>query len=72
MQKKARIFRDVHQSGHGSREDHREMIKMLKPKKIIPGHVPPDMTEPMVNLCTQLGYSKKDVMVMEDGQTKEV
>jgi ribonuclease J len=33
-----RIFKDVHVSGHGSREDIRDMIDMVKPEVIIPGH----------------------------------
>ncbi len=34
----ARIFRDVHVSGHSAREDHREFLHMVKPEHIIPCH----------------------------------
>jgi mRNA degradation ribonuclease J1/J2 len=31
--RKARIFRDVHVSGHGGREDLRELVKLLRQLK---------------------------------------
>lgn len=34
----AEIFEDVHSHGHGQREDHRQMIKFLKPENVIPAH----------------------------------
>jgi len=33
-----RIYRDLHASGHAYKEEHREIIRMLKPKTIIPCH----------------------------------
>ena len=36
-----RIFRDVHVSGHGAREDHRELLEMLRLEHIIPIHAEP-------------------------------
>lgn len=33
-----RVFKDVHVSGHAGREDHRDLIKLLKPEAIIPCH----------------------------------
>jgi len=38
-----RIFKDVHVSGHAAREDHRDLINMVKPKHIIPAHGEPEM-----------------------------
>lgn len=69
IEKRARIFRDIHQSGHASREDQRDMIKMLRPKNIIPGHVPPAAAEFMVELSEEMGYKLgKNLFVMEDGK----
>ena len=34
----ARVFRDVHVSGHAGKEDHRDLITMLRPEHIIPCH----------------------------------
>jgi ribonuclease J len=38
ISKGARLFKDIHVSGHGAREDHREIIEMTRPMHIIPTH----------------------------------
>lgn len=53
---KPRIFRDAHVSGHGGREDLREIMQTLRPKHIIPSHGGLDKTEPMAELVKELGY----------------
>ena len=64
-----RIFKDIHVSGHASREDHRDLINMLKPKHIIPAHVEHDRAESMAELCEQIGYKTKEtVHIMKNGQ----
>ncbi|HDP74072.1 MAG TPA: MBL fold metallo-hydrolase [Candidatus Woesearchaeota archaeon] len=35
---RARVFRDIHVSGHASREDHRELLDTLLPEKVFPAH----------------------------------
>jgi ribonuclease J len=70
---KARIFRDVHVSGHAGREDLRDMISILQPKHIIPAHGGPDKTESMVELASEMGYKPgKDCHLMYDGQILEI
>jgi len=67
---KVRIFKDIHASGHASREDHREFIKMLKPQHIIPSHIDSERAQHMVSLTEEMGYERnKTVHVMEDGKT---
>lgn len=67
---KARIFRDVHVSGHGGREDLREIVKMLNPQHIIPSHGGFDKTKPMEELCQEMGFkSGKQIHLMRDGGT---
>jgi ribonuclease J len=34
----ARLFEHVHVSGHASKEDHRDLIKLLRPEHIVPCH----------------------------------
>jgi ribonuclease J len=64
-----RIFRDVHSSGHASREDHREMIQMLKPKHIIPSHAGFGLAQHLRDLAVEMGYvDNKTVHMMEDGK----
>lgn len=64
--KGVRIFRDVHVSGHGAREDHRDMIELIKPKHIIPIHAGPEKGRMLAELASQLGY--KNVHIMNDGK----
>ncbi len=63
-----RIFRDAHVSGHPGREDLRDIIKIVKPRHILPSHGGLDKTEPMISLTKELGYKKgKNVHLMNDG-----
>jgi len=54
--KGVRIQSDVHVSGHGSREDLRDLIKILKPKHIIPAHGSLKQESPMIELASEIGY----------------
>ncbi len=65
---KPRIFRDVHVSGHGGREDLRDIIQIINPQHIIPAHGGIDKTGPMVDLTQELGYKlHKTCHLMENG-----
>jgi ribonuclease J len=65
---KPRIFRDAHVSGHGGREDLRDIIQILNPKHIIPYHGGLDKTRPMADLSKELGYKLgKQCHLMQDG-----
>ncbi len=63
-----RIFRDIHVSGHSAREDHRELIQLLKPKHIVPAHGPFEMTTKMAELAYEMGYKFEKVHLMKNGQ----
>lgn len=68
-QKGARIFRDIHVSGHACREDHRDLIELLRPRHLIPSHGAKDKTEHLADLAMELGYQKgKSIHLMEDGK----
>ena len=54
--KGVRIQTDVHVSGHASREDLRDVLKILKPKHIIPAHGTLQQETPMIELSGELGY----------------
>ena len=51
-----RVQTDVHVSGHGSREDLRELLNILKPKHIIPAHGSLQQEAPMIELASEVGY----------------
>ncbi len=58
--KGVRIQSDIHVSGHGSREDLRDLIQMLKPRHLIPAHGEHKLTTPMVELASELGYKPNE------------
>lgn len=71
--RKARIFRDVHVSGHGGREDLREVIKLLSPQHIIPSHGGVDKTAPLQELAIEMGYKEgKQCHLMKDSDILEL
>ena len=65
-QKKIRIFKDIHVSGHASREDHREFIKIIKPQNIIPTHGNPDMLQALKDLALQMGYNLEKIHILKN------
>lgn len=54
-----RLQTDVHVSGHGGREDLRDLVELLKPKHIIPAHGSQEQEEPMIDLAEELGYQEE-------------
>jgi ribonuclease J len=70
--KKVRIFNDIHVSGHASREDHRELITLLKPEHLIPTHGMPDMLEGLKKLAIEMGYKEQQVHIMKNGERLKI
>ncbi len=63
-----RIFRDIHASGHASREDLRDLITLMNPEHIIPAHGEEEMKQALVDLAIEKGYKKgKTIHVVHDG-----
>ncbi len=54
--KKARIFDNVHVSGHAGREDLRDFINMVKPEHIIPAHGDLPKLSSVAELAGEIGY----------------
>ncbi|MEK6835221.1 MAG: RNase J family beta-CASP ribonuclease [Nanoarchaeota archaeon] len=68
-----RIFKDIHVSGHAAREDHRDMIMMLKPRHILPIHGDRSITKGLETLAEELGYVlNKTVHLGTDGKKIEI
>lgn len=62
-----KIFKDIHVSGHASREDHRDLLGMIHPKHIVPVHGHVRLKEGMIELAEELGYVKdKTLWVLPD------
>jgi len=67
--KGARLFQDVHVSGHGGRQDLYDFMKMIQPQHVFPAHVPLDMMSPFVDLAEGMGYRLgEDIHILRNGQ----
>jgi ribonuclease J len=67
--KKGRIFKDIHVSGHASREDIRDLIKIIQPEHIIPGHGDMKKLTSVATLSTEMGYTfGKNIHLLQNGQ----
>jgi len=51
-----RLQTNIHVHGHGSRDDMRDLIRLLKPKHIIPAHGSLQQEAPLVELANEMGY----------------
>ena len=64
-----RLFKDIHTSGHLAREDHHDLINLLKPKHIIPAQGDITKLTPLAELAEEMGYTReKTVHVLKDGE----
>ncbi|MCL2550186.1 MAG: ribonuclease J, partial [Methanimicrococcus sp.] len=52
----ARIYDDVHVSGHAYREDHWEMLRMVQPTHVIPAHGDLAMHSAYIEMAEDAGY----------------
>ncbi len=69
----ARLFKGAHVSGHAAREDHRDIIKMINPEKIVPTHGTLAMLASYAELAESEGYVlNKDLFLIRNGQRVEV
>ena len=62
------IVKDFHVSGHGSLDELEQLIKLVKPKKLIPIGGQYRHMFAYRKLAEKLGYKKNDIFLMEDGQ----
>jgi len=78
----ARLFEGVHTSGHASKEDHRDMLLMLRPENIVPCHGPIQKLASYAELASEMNmlseytnceYSLgQNVHLLHNGQRKEI
>jgi ribonuclease J len=69
---RCKIFKDIHVSGHASREDHRDLLGMIKPEHIVPVHGHVRLKEGMIELSEELGYEEgKTLHVIPDNEILE-
>lgn len=64
-----RIFDNVHVSGHGGREDLRDLIQLTKPEHVIPSHGDLKKLLAGADLAVEMGYKlNKTVHIMHNGE----
>ena len=69
-QHKVRLIRGAHVSGHGAREDHYELLKMLQPQHIVPSHGDLRAQANYMGLAADLGYKPGEtVHLTNNGRT---
>lgn len=69
MMQKVRMVKDMHVSGHASKEDHRELLRIVNPEYIIPSHGGFEMQSCWGVLAEEEGYTVgKDMFIMKNTQ----
>lgn len=67
--KGARIYSNVHVSGHAYREDHWELLRMVSPENVIPSHGNIYMNSSYAEMAEEAGYTLGDTLhVLRNGQ----
>jgi ribonuclease J len=62
----------VHVSGHGSQEELKLMLNIMRPKYFIPIHGEYRMLRQHANLAESVGIAKEDIFVIDNGDTVEI
>jgi ribonuclease J len=67
----ARIYPNIHVSGHAGREDHRDFLRMLNPEHIIPAHGDLEMLAAYTELAEEEGYKMgNNIHLLRNGQAQ--
>ena len=70
--KNINVFLDIHQSGHGARKDIEQLIEILKPEHLIPGHGDPSRFSKISSLSKDIGFNRKNIHILENKQKIEL
>jgi ribonuclease J len=69
----ARIYDDIHVSGHLNKEGHYEMLDALRPENVVPAHQDMSGFSDYVNLCENEGYKMgRDLHVSRNGDIIQI
>jgi ribonuclease J len=67
--KGARIYDNVHVSGHAYKEDHWELLRMVKPEHVIPAHGTLEMHSAYAEMAEDTGYEFGETLhILRNGQ----
>lgn len=62
------VSSEFHVSGHGSQEEVKELMNLVKPKKLVPIGGTYRHMYAYKNLAMNLGYQRQDILLVDDGQ----
>ena len=63
---------NIHTSGHGSQEEQKLMLRLMKPKYFVPVHGEYRMQKIQANLATQVGIPKENSFILSNGDVLAV
>ena len=63
---------DIHASGHANAEDLKLVMKLVKPKFVVPVHAYYFFRKTVVKLAKEVGIARERVMMMDNGQIAEL
>ena len=63
---------NIHTSGHGSQEEQKLMLRLMKPKFFVPVHGEYRMQKIQANLATQVGIPKENSFILSNGDVLAV
>lgn len=65
--KKVRIYKDIHVSGHPAKEDLREFITIMNPEYIVPAHCDKKLKNSAIDVYQNMGYKlNKNIIKVDD------
>ena len=69
----ARLYKDVHVSGHMNRDEHYDLLDWLQPKHIVPAHQTASERSKHIDLAEEVGYTMgKDAHLLRNGDMVEI
>lgn len=61
-----------HATGHGYKEDHKLMLRLVKPRFMMPVHGEPSMLRAHKDTALELGYADQNIIMAHDGMILEL
>ena len=61
----------LHVSGHANRDEHKQMLQMVKPKYVMPNHGPFAHRQRYLKIAEEAGMDPKQVVLIENGEVLE-
>jgi ribonuclease J len=65
-------YMSLHTTGHGHQEDMKLLLRLLKPKNLLPIHGEPSMLVAHKNLAMEMGYAEENIIVTQNGAVVEL